>query len=200
MLRLLTLCLSYGISRNLHRWLTSFLSTRRMTMKVVVDSCESREMPIDSGVPQGTVLGPILFLCHINDSPRAVKSQVHLFADDCLLYHQINSQQDHQILQSDLAALEKWAHTWGVRFNAKKCYILCIHNKSGHFYSLEKTHTSASQLQSVSGGHNVRQHKMDHSHINYKQTCKENKCYAGLFETQLTLLPTELQVNRILTN
>ena len=86
---------SYGITGNLHRWLTYFLSTRHM--RVVVDGCESRKVPVDSGVSQGTVLGPILFLCHINDLPRAVKSQVRLFADDCLLYHQINSQQDHQI-------------------------------------------------------------------------------------------------------
>ena len=91
---------------------------------------------VDSGVPQGTVLGPILFLCHINDLPDALKSQVRLFADDCLLYRPINSQKDHDILQQDLKNLETWAENWGMRFNAKKCYILSIKQKSITLYSL----------------------------------------------------------------
>ena len=89
---------------------------------------------VESGVPQDTVLGPVLFLCHINDFPKAVKSQVCLFVDNCLLYRRIDSQQDHQIHQSDLNELE-WC-AWGMQFNTKKCYILRTHNKSSHYYSL----------------------------------------------------------------
>ena len=101
-------------------------------MRVVLEGEKSREVTVDSGVPQGTVLGPILFLCHINYLPDAVKSQVCLLADDCRLYRPINSQKDHDILQQDLKNLE----TWGMRFNAKKCYILSIKQKSSKLYSL----------------------------------------------------------------
>ena len=89
-------------------------------MRVVVDGEFSDSVTVDSGVPQGTVLGPLLFLCHINNLPDCVKSQVRLFADDCLLYRTINSQSDHLTFQKDLEALEKWASDWGMRFNAKK--------------------------------------------------------------------------------
>lgn len=59
-------------------------------MKTVVKGEKSDDVKVDSGVPQGTVLGPLMFLCHINDLPDTVKSQVRLFADDCLLYRQSN--------------------------------------------------------------------------------------------------------------
>jgi hypothetical protein len=74
----------YGIKRDLHKWLTSFLTQREM--RVVIEGEQSNKAVVESGVPQGTVLGPLLFLCHINDLPECVKSQVGLFADDCLLY------------------------------------------------------------------------------------------------------------------
>ena len=105
-------------------------------MQVVIEGEASEKVTVDSGVPQGTVLGPILFLCHINDLPEAVQSQVRLFADDCLLYRPIKSQSDHITLQNDLIELEKWADKWGMRFNAKMCYIMSINNRSTHFYSL----------------------------------------------------------------
>ena len=92
-----------------------------------------------SGVPQGTVLGPLLFLVHINDLPDCVTSKVRLFADDCLLYRRIKSAKDQELLQKDLIELEKWANNWGMKFNAKKCYILSIADKGKHkFYELNQ--------------------------------------------------------------
>ena len=108
-------------------------------MKVVVDGETSFDTKVISGVPQGTVLGPLLFLCHINDLPSRVKSTVRLFADDCLLYRVIRSLQDHIAFQNDLKALEEWATDWGMSFNADKCYILSILKKSSHFYKLKNT-------------------------------------------------------------
>ncbi|VDI25149.1 Hypothetical predicted protein, partial [Mytilus galloprovincialis] len=124
----------YGIRGQLNNWLNMFLTQRKM--KVVVEGEQSEEVKVDSGVPQGTVLGPLLFLCHINDLPDTVKSSVRLFADDCLLYRTIKTEKDHKLLQEDLASLEDWANKWGMRFNAKKCYILSIKNKSQRFYTL----------------------------------------------------------------
>jgi hypothetical protein len=112
----------YGVRGSINRWLEMFLIQRKM--KVVIDGDESEEATVDSGVPQGTVLGPLLFLYHINDLPDSVSSSVKLFADDCLLYGNIRTQ-DHTILQEDLQKLEVCAKDWGMRLNnAKKCYIL----------------------------------------------------------------------------
>ena len=71
-------------------------------MRTIVEGESSNETSVDSGVPQGTVLGPIMFLCHINDLPDCVNSSVRLFADDCLLYRTIKKEEDHLTLQADL--------------------------------------------------------------------------------------------------
>ena len=92
-------------------------------MQVVVEGETSSKVPVESGVSQGTVLGPLLFLCHINDLPLSVSSKVRLFADDCLLYRTINSQQDHNTLQNDLSELEKWVNKWGTCLTLR-CVIL----------------------------------------------------------------------------
>ena len=78
-------------------------------MQVVVDGETSTEADVVSGVPQGTVLGPILLLVLINNLPDRTRSTVRLFADDCLLYRTIKSIEDHLILQDDLKNLEIWA-------------------------------------------------------------------------------------------
>ncbi len=114
----------YGIKGNIHLWITNFLTTRKQC--VLVEGAQSDNINVDSGVPQGTVLGPILFLLHINDLPDNVSSRVRLFADDCLLYRPIKSNEDQLALQADLDSLSRWCTTWGMNFNAKKCNILSI--------------------------------------------------------------------------
>ena len=81
--------------------------------------------PIDifSGVPQGSVLGPLLFLVYINDIANYVSSPCRLFADDCIIYKQINSPTDAKILQDDLLHLERWEKTWNMKFNIDKCMV-----------------------------------------------------------------------------
>ena len=87
----------YGIDKNIWQWISNFLKNRKQC--VVVDGISSSPVDVDSGVPQGTVLGPILFLLHINDLPSIVSSKVRLFADDCLIYKQIKNNNDQIELQ-----------------------------------------------------------------------------------------------------
>lgn len=127
----------YGIIGPLHHWISSFLMQR--TQQVVVEGDHSDTAKVESGIPQGTVLGPLMFLCFINDLPNSVTSTVRLFGNDCLLYKQIRSQKDQADLQKDLSSLENWAKTWEMQFNAKKCNILKISRSKkphNHFYTL----------------------------------------------------------------
>ena len=80
-------------------------------------------------VPQGSVLGPCLFLAYINDLPDSVKSKVRLFADDTIIYITTKSTTDANILQNDLLALEQWEPDWSMEFNTDKCELLRITRK-----------------------------------------------------------------------
>ncbi len=127
----------YGIRGDILTWIQSFLTNRKQS--IVVEGVSSKQSDVLSGVPQGTCLGPILFLCYINDITNNIDSQLRLFADDALLYRPINSPADHNLLQQDLYTLESWANDWDMKFNAKKCYILSSKrtaNKSSHLYTL----------------------------------------------------------------
>ena len=125
---------AYGIRGPILHWISNFLTQRKMC--VVVEGEKSCHVEVGSGIPQGTVLGPLLFLCLINDLPERVDSQIRLFTDDCLLYRPINSMKDHQTLQEDLNNLQKWATDWGMKFNAKKCYLLSSKTKTSYFYTV----------------------------------------------------------------
>ena len=89
----------------------------------------SDTLPVVSGVPQGSVLGPCLFLACINDLPDSVKSKVRLFADDTILYLTVKSTTDANILQNDLHALEQWEQDWSMEFNSDMCEVLRITRK-----------------------------------------------------------------------
>ena len=118
----------YGVRGNVKRWIESFLSHREQ--RVILDGVRSESAEVLSGVPQGTVLGPLLFLCFINDLPESIKSsQAKLFADDSLLFRVIKNDSDRALLQKDLSALEHWENTWQMSFNPIKCVVLRISTK-----------------------------------------------------------------------
>ena len=87
----------YGVRNQALKWISSFLEER--TQRVVCGGYTSDSVNVISGVPQGTVLGPLLFLIYINDLPECVSSMCSLFADDCLVYRRIESERDIKILQ-----------------------------------------------------------------------------------------------------
>ena len=86
-------------------------------------------MPVISGVPQGTVLGPLSFRLYINDLEENCTSRMRLFADDTLIYSSIESCNDAAKLQSDLTALQEWTQKWQMNFNPSKCHVLRISRK-----------------------------------------------------------------------
>ena len=98
---------------------------------MIVDGHESSSRPVLSGVPQGTVMGPLLFLIYINDIHKGLDAatKFRLFADDSLLYRTIKTPEDAKILQSDLNKLQEWEKTWRMEFHPKKCQVLKITNK-----------------------------------------------------------------------
>ena len=129
----------FGIDGEIAKWIGGFLNNR--TQQVVVDGSKSDSATVLSGVPQGTVLGPLLFLLFINDLPSVVDpgTTVRLFADDCVLYRTIRSVNDHIQLQKDLQSLGEWCKAWGMKFNESKCNIMTITNlnePTQWFYSL----------------------------------------------------------------
>ena len=85
-----------------------------------------RTLPVTSGVPQGSVLGPILFLIYINDLPENIVSQVRLFADDTALYLTMEGADDSSVLQQDLDRLSRWEIAWDMEFNPSKCQVVQV--------------------------------------------------------------------------
>ena len=120
--RLLSKLKYYGISGNTLNWIESFLSDRNQ--QVVVDGKSSNTSKVTSGVPQGTILGPLLFLIFINDITENIQSQIRLFADDCLVYKEIANIKDAETLQKDLNTLISWTKTWQMEFNISKCAMI----------------------------------------------------------------------------
>ena len=113
----------YGIGGENLSWIKDFLFGR--TQKVVMDGEESNACDIHSGVPQGSVLGPVLSPLYINDIITDVDSGINLFADDCALYRKIKSVEDAFALQNDLDRLYRCRCDWDMDFNVTKCFSVC---------------------------------------------------------------------------
>lgn len=136
--RLLAKLDAYGIGGKLKNWLGSFLTGR--SQRVAVNGRVSDWTAVESGIPQGSVLGPILFVLYINDLPDVVGSIAKIYADDTKLFRSVGSEIERQELQSDLNRLVEWSEKWQLKFHAGKCKVLHLgYNNPQEDYSLEGT-------------------------------------------------------------
>ncbi len=117
--RLISKLRSYQFNPQITSWIESFLSNR--SQQVVINNSKSSWMDVTSGIPQGSVLGPLLFVIFINDLPDSVKSDVFLFADDTKIYKTIENADDQASLQTDLDKLKEWSDKWLLKFHPAKC-------------------------------------------------------------------------------
>ena len=125
--RLLQKLYSYGIRGKLHLWVNEFLFDRKQ--RVIVNGSQSTWKNVTSGIPQGSVLGSVLFLVFINDFPDIINVPIKLFADDAKLYSTVTSDNDNRV-QFSLNRAVDWANVWRMIFNIIKCH---------HLYRLGRT-------------------------------------------------------------
>ena len=128
---------NYGITGQVLDWVKGFLKDR--SQRVVIRGTSSEPCSVTSGVPQGSVLGPVLFLIFINDLPLEVLSPLSLFADDSKIFTRIVTSKKftkwtgfdgQSALQRDLTRVQEWADKWKMKFNVGKCKIMHIGNKN----------------------------------------------------------------------
>jgi hypothetical protein len=124
--RLLRKLQCYGLSEQTINWIRAYLSERRH--RVMVQGTPSEWHSVLSGVPQGSVLGPILFVLYINDLLEETESDMFLFADDTKLYRQIFSHEDRVVLQRDIDRMVAWCLLWLLHFNPGKCKAMGVNN------------------------------------------------------------------------
>ena len=133
--RLLSKIKSCGIEGKVWRWIKDFLFNRQQ--RVAIGEEKSSWKPVTSGIPQGSVLGPILFIIFINDLPDEIESYTKLFADDTKLFRTIESIEDVDTLQTDIDKLLAWSQKWQLPFNTSKCKIIHYGKKNAnHAYTM----------------------------------------------------------------
>ena len=116
---------NYGIYTNtIIGWIQDFLTGRYQ--RVAVNDENSNWEEVTSGIPQGSVLGPLLFVVYINDLPDHVDSEAYFFAEDTKIFRIITGENDHNIMQEDLQKMEDWSNNWLLKFHSEKCKYMNI--------------------------------------------------------------------------
>lgn len=122
---------SYNINPQVVSWVSEYL--RQRSQFVVVSGSQSSAVQVTSGVPQGSVLGPLLFLLYINDITEGVVSQMRLFADDCVLYGAVACVEDANIIQRDLDRINQWCLRWCMQLNLGKTVFMSFTRKKNPY-------------------------------------------------------------------
>ena len=129
---------SYGIIRKTIKWIDAFLCYRQQ--RVVVNGIKSDWALVVSDVPQGTVLGLLLFSLHLNDITSDIEYEIRLFADDRVCYREIKNVEDAVELQKDIDRLGSWARKWGMRFQPVKCLMMQLTYKRTGTYKIQDSY------------------------------------------------------------
>ena len=186
-IRLINKLRSYGISNQTCAWVKNFLSNRKQ--RVQLNGSVSKWHNVTSGIPQGSVLGPVLFVIFINDLPLNVESDVYMFADDTKLYRDIANQSDIEIIQNDINNLFKWSEKWLLRFHPDKCKVLSIMGKrhqqrtteytmptySGSYVTLESVESEKDIGVTIDSKLNFEKHIQ--TQVNKANQVEPQKCY-----------------------
>ena len=147
--RLLAKIKSYGIEGNILKWIKEFLENRQQ--RVIVNGNYSEWSKVTSGIPQRSVLGPLLFDLYINDLPDCILSQVFLFVDDTKMFRHIQNSDDQKICQDYITRLQAWTDKWLLKFHPEKCKLLAIGKRTPSFkytmYTDDLTTISLSRVQ-----------------------------------------------------
>ena len=144
--RLVHKLIQAGFGGKLLNWFCSYLSGRRQ--RVTVLGATSEDLPVTSGVPQGSILGPALFLLYVNDLPEVISSNslVLMFADDTKIFREIKTLGDASSLQEDLGKLATWSQSSGLLFNEAKCKAQHITRKTKQILSSYELNNTALEL------------------------------------------------------
>ena len=116
--RLLLKLSQYGVSGKLLQWFESYLGGRGQ--QCLVHGFTSSRSPVPSGVPRGSIPGPLLFLVYVNDLPLVIQNRIALFADNSKCSSVIESLQDYESIQKDLDSLHGCSNNWQLKFNTSK--------------------------------------------------------------------------------
>lgn len=188
--RLLAKLKSYNLDPVLLDWIKAFLINRRQRVKI--DGVFSSWAAVLSGIPQGSILGPLLFIIYINDLPDSLNSgsSIYLYADDAKIYRFISSIQDRLLLQNDIEKLTNWTEKWLIKLNINKCKIVSYGRKIDHDYSYYINNTKIEVLDSIKDlGVTFDSHLKFDQHINDKI----NKAYSflGIIKRNFNCLTNE---------
>ena len=172
--RLISKLKAYKFNAELLDWVQSYLKDR--SQFVEVNGKQSMWLPVTSGIPQGSVLGPLLFLLYINDLPDNIDSSVYMYADDTKLYREIREPRDHEILQEDLNKLSVWSDLWLLKFHPEKCFSLTIGKQDedhldqfAYHMMIDKTKTFMTKVEDIKDiGVTIDCHLKFEKHINGK--------------------------------
>ena len=136
--RLILKLKNYRITGQLNHWIEDFL--HQWSQRVVCNGEHSNWAPVLSGVPQGSVIGPILFHIYINDLPEKIQSTVMLFADGTITYMTMSGASDAASLQEDLDHLAAWENKWKMQFHPQTCSVLRLTRKNSPLIHQHQLH------------------------------------------------------------
>lgn len=146
--RLIAKLQSYNLNTKIIDWIEFYLTDR--SQYVELNGAKSEWQKVSSGIPQGSVLGPLLFLLYINDLPDNIDSTLYMYADDTKVYREIILPDDNRILQDDLNKMCKWSETWLLKFHPNKCNSIAIgNNEANHEYKLNIDNHTIEQVTEI---------------------------------------------------